>query len=98
MCIRDRDKAIRKEIKCKGIVQTHVMMGRIAYDMYHPDRYALYLLNNILGGNGMNSRLNMALREKNGLVSVSYTHLAYASYRFPDTGWTEQNEQCVHLI
>ena len=44
------------------------MMGRTAYDMHHPDRYALYLLNNILGGNGMNSRLNMALREKNGLV------------------------------
>lgn len=49
-------------------MQTHVMMGRTAYDMHHPDRYALYLLNNILGGNGMNSRLNMALREKNGLV------------------------------
>ncbi len=66
--VEPTDNAIRKEMKCKGIMQTHVMMGRTAYDMHHPDRYALYLLNNILGGNGMNSRLNMALREKNGLV------------------------------
>ncbi|MFY9515352.1 MAG: pitrilysin family protein [Dysgonamonadaceae bacterium] len=80
--VEPTDKAIRKEIKCKGIVQTHVMMGRIAYDMHHPDRYALYLLNNILGGNGMNSRLNVALREKNGLV---YTVGSNAEF-YTDTG------------
>ena len=80
--VEPTDKAIRKEIKCKGIVQTHVMMGRTAYDMHHPDRYALYLLNNILGGNGMNSRLNMALREKNGLV---YTVGSDAEF-YTDTG------------
>ena len=48
--------------------QAHVLLGRRAYDINHPRRIALYLLNNILGGPAMSSRLNMSLREKNGLV------------------------------
>ena len=32
--------------------------------------WALYLLNNILGGPGLNSRLNLSLRERNGLVTT----------------------------
>ena len=48
--------------------QTHVVLGRRTFDMFHPDRIALFLLNSILGGMGMNSRLNSSLRERNGLV------------------------------
>ncbi len=48
--------------------QAHVMMGCRAYDINHPLRIALYLLNNLLGGPGMNSRLNLSLRERHGLV------------------------------
>ena len=48
--------------------QAHVMIGRCAYGCHDPQRYALLLLNNILGGPGMNSRLNLALRERRGLV------------------------------
>lgn len=48
--------------------QTHYMLGNRAYTLHHPDRVALHLLNNILGGPGMNSFLNLALRERNGLV------------------------------
>ena len=48
--------------------QAHVMIGCRAYDVNHPHRIALYLLNNLLGGPGMNSRLNLSLRERNGLV------------------------------
>ncbi len=46
----------------------HVMLGTRAYDIHSPRRTALYLLNNILGGPGMNARLNLSLRERNGLV------------------------------
>ena len=48
--------------------QAHVMIGRAAYGSKDKRRIVLYLLNNILGGPGMNSRLNIALREKRGLV------------------------------
>ena len=59
--------------------QAHVMIGSRGLSGTDPDRLALYLLNNILGGPGMNSRLNLSLREKRGLVynvesnSTSYT-------------------------
>lgn len=48
--------------------QTHHVCGGQAYSLHDPERMGLYLLNNILGGPGMNSRLNLSLREKNGLV------------------------------
>ena len=48
--------------------QAHVMIGRRGYDAHNEKRTALYLLNNLLGGPGMNSRLNVALRERSGLV------------------------------
>lgn len=48
--------------------QTHVLIGGKAYDMYNSKRVPLFLLNNIIGGPGMNNRLNVSLREKNGLV------------------------------
>lgn len=63
----------------KDTHQGHVMIGCRGLAGQDPDRMALYLLNNILGGPGMNSRLNLSLREKRGLVynvesnSTSYT-------------------------
>ncbi|MGV8962824.1 MAG: M16 family metallopeptidase [Candidatus Saccharimonadaceae bacterium] len=63
----------------KDTHQTHYIMGRRIFDMFHPDRIALFLLNSILGGMGMNSRLNTSLREKNGLVyTVESTHALYS--------------------
>lgn len=47
---------------------SHVIIGAQSYNMFHKNRYPLFLLNNILGGPGMNSRLNVSLREKNGFV------------------------------
>ena len=52
----------------RGTHQAHVMIGCAAYGSKDDRRIALYFLNNILGGPGMNSRLNIALREKRGLV------------------------------
>lgn len=48
--------------------QAHVMIGCPAYSSDSDNRIVMYFLNNILGGPGMNSRLNIALREHRGLV------------------------------
>jgi len=48
--------------------QNHCIMGNLAYDLKDDRRMGMFLLNNILGGQGLNSRLNLSLREKNGLA------------------------------
>jgi len=48
--------------------QNHCIIGNIAYPLRDEKRLGMFLLNNILGGQGLNSRLNMSLREKNGLA------------------------------
>ncbi len=48
--------------------QTHIMLGSHAYSIGHPKQLTMYLLNNILGGGSMSSRLYLSLREKYGLV------------------------------
>ncbi|MCA1758021.1 MAG: insulinase family protein [Bacteroidales bacterium] len=52
----------------KGTWQNHCIIGNIAYDLRDKRRIGMYLLNNILGGQGLNSRLNLSLREKNGFA------------------------------
>lgn len=48
--------------------QNHCIIGNLAYDLKDKRRMGMFILNNLLGGQGMNSRLNMSLREKNGLA------------------------------
>jgi predicted Zn-dependent peptidase len=48
--------------------QNHCIIGNLAYDLKDKRRMGLFLLNNILGGQGLNSRLNLSLREKNGFA------------------------------
>ena len=62
--------------------QAHVMTGTVAYHLQHERRMALYLLNNILGGPAMNARLNLSLRERNGLVYTVDSAMA----TYSDTG------------
>ena len=65
-----------------GTHQAHVMIGTVGYAYNDPRRMPLYLLNNILGGPGMNARLNLSLRECHGLVyTVESTMVSYS-----DTG------------
>jgi len=52
----------------KDTYQAHCIMGNRAYSINDKKRLPLELLNNILGGPGMNSRLNLALREKHGFT------------------------------
>ena len=69
-------------LRHKDTHQAHVMMGCRAYHFNHPRRMALFLLNNLLGGPGMNSRLNLSLRERHGLVyTVESSMVSYS-----DTG------------
>lgn len=66
----------------KNTYQVHCLVGNEAYDIRNEKRYALYLLNNLLGGPGLNSRLNMTLREKKGFAyNVDSNYTAYS-----DTG------------
>ncbi|WP_016777034.1 M16 family metallopeptidase [Anaerophaga thermohalophila] len=60
-----KPSSLRKEL---DTFQSHITIGNIAYDLENPKRLGLSLLNNLLGGPGMNSRLNMALREKKGIA------------------------------
>lgn len=60
----------------KDTFQAHCIVGNVAPNIYSQQRMPMVLLNNILGGQSMNSRLNMALRERNGMaynVESSYT-------------------------
>jgi predicted Zn-dependent peptidase len=66
----------------RGTHQAHVMLGNRAYGIHSDKRMALYLLNNILGGPGMNARLNLSLLERRGLV---YT-VESSMVNYSDTG------------
>lgn len=69
----------------KAAHQAHVMMGVRTFAATDPQHLHLYVLNNMLGGPGMNSRLNLSLRERNGLVY----NVESASVGYTDTGvWT----------
>lgn len=69
-------------IESKDTFQSHCVLGNVAYDIQHPQRIAMVLLNNIVGGQAMNSRLNMALRERQGMAyNIESGYSAYS-----DTG------------
>lgn len=72
----------REEAVSRGTHQAHVMTGSRGYDVNDSRRFTLYLMNNILGGPGMNARLNIALRERHGLV---YT-VDSSMVNYSDTG------------
>ncbi len=86
----------------KDTHQAHVLLGKRSYGAAHPDYLHLYLLSNILGGAGMNSRLNVALRERNGLVytvesnNVSYTDTGVWNVYFGCD--SHDVERCLRLV
>ncbi|WP_026952766.1 M16 family metallopeptidase [Algoriphagus mannitolivorans] len=74
--------AKRKTVE-RDITQSLCAIGRPAYSLHDPNRYKLYLLNNIFGGPSMNSRLNLSLRENYG-----YVYSIESSFQpFSDTGF-----------
>ena len=92
-----------KQVKIdKDLHQTHVVLGGKTFSIFDERRIGLYLLNNILGGPGMNSRLNVSLREKRGLVYSVESGLTF----FTDTGLfsiyfgcdRESESKCLNLV
>ena len=81
--------------------QTHVMLGSHAYPIGHSKQLTMYLLNNILGGGSMSSRLYLSLREKYGLVY----NIDSQAVPLSDTGYwniylacePQHKEQCLEL-
>lgn len=72
----------------KDTHQAHVMIGSRGYNAYDDKRTVLYLLNNILGGPGMNSKLNVSLRERRGLVYNVESNL---------TSYTDTGAFCIYF-
>jgi predicted Zn-dependent peptidase len=66
-------------ISNKPIAQSHVVLGMQAYSLHHPYKTGLLLLNNLLGGTGMSSILNLQIREKYGIaytIETGYSPLS----------------------
>lgn len=94
---KPREQELRRTVK-----QAKVALGRDAYPIHNDNRVPLYLLVNMLGGPGMNSRLNLSLRERFGLVySVDAHYIPYS-----DTGMfavffgtePKQMDKCINLV
>lgn len=88
--------------KGKHTHQIHGMLGGLAYPLGHEKQLTAYFLNNILGGGALNSRLNLSLREKYGLVySVDSQYVPLS-----DTGYwnvyfacdPKDRDRCVELV
>ena len=91
------EKILQREVK-----QSRCGIGRDAYPLLHENRIPFYVMSNIIGGPGMNSRLSLSVREKHGLVySIDANYLAYS-----DTGMfaiyfgtePKQVSKCMKLI
>jgi predicted Zn-dependent peptidase len=66
----------------KNTIQTHCIIGNLSFSYKDKRRTNMVLMNNLLGGPGMNTRLNIALREKHG---ISY-NIESNFVPFSDTG------------
>ncbi|MEM9858074.1 MAG: pitrilysin family protein [Bacteroidota bacterium] len=91
----------QSEVK-RSLTQSHCAIGRDAYSLTDDKRIPFFMLSNLLGGPGMNTRLNLALREKHGFVySIDASYHAYT-----DTGLfaiffgtePKQLKRSIHLV
>ena len=91
-----------KRVVEKGTHQAHVMLGTRSYSIHDERRIVLYLLNNILGGPGLNAKLNLSLREHNGLVyTVESSMVSYGETGLWSTyfGCDQKNvDKCLRLV
>ena len=91
------EKVVRKHTS-----QAHVMVGCPSYDLSDDRRLPMSLLNNIIGGPSLNSRLNLLLREKNGMAyNIESTYTSYSDSGLLSIyfGTEERNrEKCTDLV
>lgn len=99
---KSEEQVARTIVRHRNTHQAHVMLGAKTFPADDRRRWALYLLNNILGGPGLNSRLNLSLRERHGLV---YT-VDSSMVNYSDTGlWSvyfgcdqADTDKCLMLV
>lgn len=91
--LRERDKPIS---------QGHCIIGNRAYSFYNKNRLSLFLLTNILGGPGMNSRLSLQIREKYGYVyDIMASMVAYQDTGFCSIYFASEEQKlgrCIQLV
>lgn len=95
-CITSSTRVFRRHTH-----QTHIMLGSRTFPIGHQKQLTMYLLNNILGGGSMSSRLYLSLREKHGLVY----NIDSQAVPLSDTGYwniylacePQHKEQCLEL-
>ena len=90
-------------IVAKEIYQTHMVLGGRGFSAGHPSKNSLLLVNNLLGGPAMNSRLNLSIREKHGLTYMLESNCAiysdcgsFSVYFASDPKNTQKVEKLVH--
>lgn len=93
----------RQENRKRSVYQAHCIIGNRSYSSFDTQRTAMALLNNILGGPAMNSRLNMAIREKHGIaynIESNYSPLSdtgiFSIYLGTDVSSLEKSIELVH--
>lgn len=94
--------SVKTQIFSKPINQSHCVIGNRSYSIHHKHKTGFLLLNNLLGGNGMSSRLNLEIREKYGIaytIESGYTPMSdtgiFSIYFGTDT---EKTEKALKLI
>ena len=94
--------AAKERVYKRHTHQTHIMLGSHSYPIGHPKQLTMFLLNNILGGGSMSSRLYLSLREKYGLVY----NVDSQAVPLSDTGYwniylacePQHKDQCLELV
>ncbi len=97
------DYAPLEQIKKRRLFQAHCMLGNRAYGLKDDKRTAFSLLNNYLGGPGLNSRLNLSIREKYGFTyNLESNYTAYGDignfsiYIGTDKNYMDRSIELVH--
>jgi predicted Zn-dependent peptidase len=90
------------EINKKSNYQAHILMGNQSYPYQNKNRRGMVLLNNVLGGPALNSRLNLNIREREGIaynIESSYTPYSDAGFFSVYLGTDKKNiDKCIDLI
>lgn len=87
------------KIENKNTHQSHCLIGNVAYNMYDKKRRSMILLNNIVGGMGLNSRLNLNIREKYGLTySIDSNYTSYSDTGLFSIYFSSEKNNCEKVI
>lgn len=79
--------------------QTHILIGQPGVSRGDPDYFALYVANQVLGGGGLVSRLNEAVREQRGLSYSVYSYFAPMAEQGPFVmGLQTRNDQADEAL